>query len=441
MPPALLAVAAALAAPAPVLDRQPALPLQAMRPLSAAQMFILADQAQLRGDERLAARIYRAMLVDSSVDIRLEARFRLAKIEAAQANLRRAAILLRQILDEKPAAGAVRIELAQLLDRMGEEDSALRELRAAQASGLPPRVARLVDRYSEALRSARPTGASIEVAIAPDSNISRSTSSDTLGTVFGDFEIDKDSKAKSGLGLSLHGQAYRRFGLSGEASILVRGSASGDFYRKSRFDDFSLDLAVGPELQLGRNRLTLETGATQRWFGLKPHVRAARIAASLRRPLDRRTQLRLSGSAALLDYRSNDLQDGKSFSLQAGVERALSDTTGVALNLSGDRTAARDPGYSTRGWRAGLTVWKDVGRATLTAGAEFGRLHADERLALFPEERRDRYSRLSFGTTFRQFSFGGFAPVTRLVIERNKSTIEFYDYRRTRTEFGIVRAF
>ena len=100
MPPVLLVVAAALAAPAPVLDRQPALLSQGMRPLSAAQMFILADQAQLRGDGRLAARIYRAMLVDSSVDIRLEARFRLAKIEAAQANLRTAAILLRQILDE-----------------------------------------------------------------------------------------------------------------------------------------------------------------------------------------------------------------------------------------------------------------------------------------------------------------------------------------------------
>ena len=78
--------------------------------------------------------------------------------------------------------------------------------------GLPPAVARLVDRYSEALRAARPCGASLEIALAPDSNINRATRSDTLGTVLGDFDIDKDSKAKSGTGLSLHGQAYRRFG-------------------------------------------------------------------------------------------------------------------------------------------------------------------------------------------------------------------------------------
>jgi hypothetical protein len=70
-----------------------------------------------------------------------------------------------------------------------------------------------------------------------------------------------------------------------------------------------------------------------------------------------------------------------------------------------------------------------------------GRLNADERLLLFPDKRRDRYSRLTLGATFRQLTFRGFSPVTRFTIERNRSTIEFYDYKRTRTEFALVRAF
>jgi hypothetical protein len=78
---------------------------------------------------------------------------------------------------------------------------------------------------------------------------------------------------------------------------------------------------------------------------------------------------------------------------------------------------------------------------TLTAEAEFGRLHADERLLLFPDKRSERYSRLSLGTTFRQLEFRGFAPVARFSIERNRSTIAFYDFRRTRSELGFVRAF
>ena len=119
----------------------------------------------------------------------------------------------------------------------------------------------------------------------------------------------------------------------------------------------------------------------------------------------------------------------------------MSATTGVGLNLSATREALNDPGYSTRGWRAGLLGWRDVGRATVTAEAELGRLAADERLALFPDKRADRYSRFSLGVTLRQLEFRGFAPVARFTIERNRSTIEFYDYRRRRTEVGVVRAF
>ena len=36
---------------------------------------------------------------------------------------------------------------------------------------------------------------------------------------------------------------------------------------------------------------------------------------------------------------------------------------------------------------------------------------------------------------------GGFAPVARFTLERNKSTIELYDFSRTRSEIGLVRAF
>ena len=113
----------------------------------------------------------------------------------------------------------------------------------------------------------------------------------------------------------------------------------------------------------------------------------------------------------------------------------------MAASFSLDRQALKDPGYSTSGWRAGLTGWHDVGRMTLTFGIEIGHLHADERLLLFPDPRHDRSARLSLGASFRQLQYAGFAPVLRFSVERNRSNIAFYDYRRARTEIGIVRAF
>jgi hypothetical protein len=408
--------------------------------VSAATLFRIADTAAAGGNDVLARRTYRALMNDPSADIQLEARFRLALLESRNGKLEAAALLLREVVDRRPRAARPRLELAGVLDRLGDKDGAWRQVRAIQA--LPPAVARLVDRYSEALRAARPFGASFEFGFAPDSNINRATRSDTLGTVFGDFDIDKDSKAKSGTGIELRGQAYRRFALGGsDASLLVRVSSSADLYKQSAFNDIGVDLAAGPELMLGRNRLNVEAGVTQRWFGKKPFMRSARLGATVARPLGRRMQVRLSGSAALIDNQLNDLQDGKFYSGEVSVERALSATTGVALTASATRQALRDPGYSTTGWRLGLLGWHDLGRMTFTAGAEFGRLHADERLSLFPDKRADSYSRLSVGMTFRRLAFQGFAPVARFVVERNKSSIAFYDYSRRRTELGFIRAF
>ena len=418
-----------------------AAPQQLTVTATGSQLLGLAEQLLRAGDTAKARIILAALTADPSSDIRNEARFRSAKLLVAAGQTSRAALLLRQVVDERPDALPARLELAGLLDRMGDKDGAWRQVRAAQALGLPPAVARIVDRYSEALRAQRPFGASLEIALAPDSNINRATRSDTLGTVLGDFAIDRDSKAKSGTGLALNAQAYRRLPLGEDASLLVRLTGFGNLYRDKDFNDIAADVAAGPELNLGRNRVQAEVGLTQRWFGQKKFMRSARVGAIVSHPLGRRTLLRLSGSAALVDNQLNDLQDGKSFSGQLSAEHALSATTGLAASLGIDRASLKDPGYSTTGWRAGLTGWRDFGRVTLSAGAEFGRLHADERLLLFPDRREDRSLRLSLGATFRQLQFRGFAPVARFSIERNRSTIAFYDYRRTRTELGFVHAF
>ena len=409
--------------------------------VTAAQLFEVARAAADKGEAATAERAYEALIQDPSQEVRLEARFRLAMLEGKRSNLTRSATLLRQVIDQRPDAARVRLELASVLDRMGDKDGAWRQVRAIHAGALPADVARLVDRYSEALRAQRPAGTSIEFALAPDSNINRATRADRLGTVLGDFEIADEGKARSGTGVALSGQTYRRVPLRDDVSVLIRASGFANLYRQSRFNDIAADLAIGPEINLKRDRIQLELGATQRWFGQKPFLRSIRAAATLSHQIGSRTMLRLSGSASRIDNQQNDLQDGRGFSGQIGLEHALTRTTGFALSVSADRQSLREPAYSTTGWRAGVVGWRDLGRMTLTLGAEVGRLKADERLALLPERREDRYSRLSLGATFRQFNWRGFAPLLRLSRERNRSNVAFYDYRRTRTEIGVTRAF
>jgi hypothetical protein len=135
------------------------------------------------------------------------------------------------------------------------------------------------------------------------------------------------------------------------------------------------------------------------------------------------------------------LQDGRGLSLAARYERSLSPRLTVSLGVGADRFSAKEDAYSTRSWTLAANAYRDVGRTTVDIGAEFGRLKADDRLAILPQARDDRLMRVHLGAVFRQLTVAGFAPTMRFTVERNRSNVEYYDYKRTRTEFGVSRAF
>jgi hypothetical protein len=405
------------------------------------ELFAMAEAAQRSGHSELAESYYRALTHDPVLQIRNEARFRLAMILARQSKLAASATLLRQILDEQPQAQRVRLELARLQDLMGDDAAARRLLREAQAGGLPSDVIRFVDRYSAALRARKPFGASVDISVAPDSNINRATRRDALDTVFGDFALNDTAKETSGVGLAVRGQFYGRLRLSAHAALLARVSGAGDFYRAASFNEVAFGVSAGPEFSVGQDRLAIEGGFQKQMFGGRVASSSITVAASLLHPLDRQSQLRLNGSVGARTDGFNRLQDGKTYAATIGYERALSATFGIGGSAAFDRQSLRDPGYSTTDVQAGIFAYRELGATTFVASAAFGRLVADERLFLYPERRRDRFARISLGATFRQMAVSGFAPFARLTLERNASNIAIFDYRRTRAEMGVTHAF
>jgi outer membrane protein len=259
--------------------------------------------------------------------------------------------------------------------------------------------------------------------------------------VIGDFVIDDSSKGRSGVGAAVRGAAHARADLSQQVSLVARLAGDASLYRDKRFNDIIAELSAGPEVRLGRTRLSLDLGAGQQWHGMKPYQRSLRAAGSATFAVDSVSQARVDGALRWTDNRVNDLQDGRGWSLRGRYERAISPQLSLSASLATDRFDARDDAYSTRSWLAGISAHRDIGRMTVSAGAEVGRLKGDERLALLPEARDELFTRFSLGAVARQFTVAGFAPVAKVTIERNRSNVAFYDYRRTRTEFGISRAF
>ena len=410
--------------------------------LSAAQLFAFADAARDAGRYADAEAAYRALSADPDIELRNEARFRLGLMLADREHkFREAAIEFRRILDEKPRAARVRLELARMDAALGNLGAAGKELRAAQASGLPNDVGRLVRFYANALNARKRFGASVEVAIAPDSNINRATRSDTLGTVIGDLTLDNNARAQSGVGLSLRGQTYWRGTIDPKLSVLVRASGSADLYRASQFDDIAGSLQAGPDVTLGRDRISLAVGPGWRWYGLHPYSLSLGGTIDWQHVLGKRGQLRVDGSFASIDNRLNDLQDGKSYALAVGVDRSFSARFGGGVQLSGDREAARDPGYATASGGINAYVFREMGRTTAVASIGYSHLEADARLFLYPERRRDDRFTASLSATFRTFQVASLAPLARVRWERNISSVELYDYKRISVELGVSAAF
>jgi len=439
MPPLFPLLAASFASPIIVTLPEPQVAQSVA--LSPSEMFAAAEASLRRGDAAAAETIYRALTADRSPELRSEARFRLANLLIGERRYKEAGLLLRQILDEQPSAQPARLKLAQVLALLGDEAAARQELRAARAGGLPPDVAAMVDRFSAALRSRKPVGGSIQIGIASDTNINRATRSNTLGTILGDFVLNKDAKAHSGLGLSADGQAYARVPLATTSSMLLTLSNSSDLYRRKRFDDINLVARAGPEFNVGKSRANVSLGLGRRWYGGHLYTSAVGGRIDVTRPLSGVAQVRVSASADHIRNHSNRLESGWAYSGSAIFDRALSNRAGAGFTVGATRRSLRDGGYSTTSGELTGFAYRELGGTTVTGSLSVGRLLADERLLLFPKKRSEWSLSGTAGATFRQLTVHGFAPTVQLTLERNRSTVEIYDYRRAALEIGIVRAF
>ena len=409
--------------------------------LKAVDLFRLADEARAKGRVADAETIYDALAKDPNPEVRAEARFRHGMMLAGLKRYREAAVLFRALLDEKPGATRVRLELARVLAAMGKEAEARRELRQAEAAGLPPDVAAVVDQFSQALRSTQRYGGSINVSVAPDSNINRATAARTLDTVIAPLTLSKDAREESGIGFEGGAQGFLRLPLAPNLDLVPRVSGQADIYGPSEFDDISGSAMLGLDWRLGRDKISPSVGETWRWYGGSLYATTQVVSVDWTHPIGNRAQLETQVSAGRARYALNDLQNGGLYAGAVSYERALTPKMGASLTLDVTRQNAADPGYAT--WQGGgtLLTWRDIGRTTFFLSGGVHRLEGDAQLFLFPDRRREWLYQASGGATLRRFTWRGFAPVVKVSFERNQSTVGLYDYRRVVTSMGIAGAF
>ena len=407
---------------------------------SAAQLFVLADRLFADGDLAGAAGILEALTHDKNVELRAEARFRLAAVREKMGDLPGAVQALGELLSEQPDANPARLELARILSRMGKVKEARAELARAEAAGLPPEVEQNVRRFSSALQSRRKRGLSLDLASGPDSNINRATSANYVDTIIAPFELDPDARAQSGVGFSVGAVAFSRDDPLG-IGLLTRAGLHADLFGKSRFNDIQLNLDSGPELGTPLGRLRPAILYERRWYGGDPYSTGIGGAVNLLKGFGTRTQVELDASRLRQRIDPNRGQDGWRTTLGISVLRSLGSDASARLTLRGANLDARVEPESLRQRTASLLLARQFTPLTLFGEAGYTRTKGVEPLFLFGKTRRDRRLDLAGGLIFNRLRLGGFAPLVRVTYSDSKANIAIYDYRRTRLDFGLSRSF
>ena len=335
----------------------------------------------------------------------------------------------------------MRLQLAYVLARMGDEDGARSQFRRASAAGLPPEVARAVDRFRPALQSSRRLGFGLEVSVAPDSNINRANASSTANIGSTVLDLSPDAQAQSGVGFSTALQGFWRPRLNERANLLFTANAKADLYGKSRFNEVIMSAGAGPELLLGRSRVRPAGLVGARWFGGKLYSESYGVTLNWLRQLDRTSEVQLDLTTIQSNYRINPAITGFATSGALRYERALSPRLYGRILARVDRQDARDPAYASWSMGGELLLSRDLGKFSIYGRAGYYRTRGDAAFSLPPQRRRDTLTDLEAGVILKTLAIGGFAPVIRVHRTANRSPVFFYDFHRTRLEFGATHDF
>ncbi|PEQ14096.1 hypothetical protein B2G71_00265 [Novosphingobium sp. PC22D] len=355
----------------------------------------------------------------------------------------------RRVLENHPEQTRVRLELARALMAMRDYDGAEYHLRlAAQDESLPEDIARIIGDARNVIRSNRRLRFGFDFGFAPDSNINSATAAETIDVNFGStrlpLRLDDAARERSGVGVTASGYASLRLPTAERMSLVFDTNLSMINYDGADFDDYTAQVAGGPEFRLGEGRnLTLQAVALNRWYGGETAARQFGARATLQQEigLDRRVALQVDARHNV--SRINSGYDGWQLGANLTYEQVIAKSAIVSASLIGRREMDDFDAYSnkTLGVSGGIGGELPLGiNAGLSGAATWSKF--DEAQPFFSFERREDWriqGRAYVG--LRQVRVAGFSPSMEYNYIRVDSNYDLYASDRHRVQFKLARYF
>ena len=377
--------------------------------------------------------------------LKLQTRFLTGFVTAQSGDHRGAASIYKSILAENPGQTRVRLELAREMLAMGKKQSADRQFKIAQQDkDLPIDVARTIRAVRNVIRSQRAWHVDFDFGFMPDTNINSATGNETIDSAYGQLALDKNARAKSGIGETASISAGARLPIGKKASMLVDFDAAGTNYKGVTNDDYQVQLAAGPELRLSEKlSVSAEAVGAERWYGGHPIMGQLGSKLGMQLTLDDRDRIGVQVDIRHTNASFDHDYSGWQGSTYLTFERAVSKSLVLSTGLFARRDWLRADAYSNKEFG----VIAGIG-GELRHGINFGlsgsvsRAKFDGPMWIFsPEPRKDMRYNLRATLGDRHIRVLGFSPQVSISYSRIDSSIDYYTTQRTRFRFALARYF
>jgi outer membrane protein len=371
-----------------------------------------------------------------------------------EGDLTGAAKIYRALLASDPSLTMVRIQLAQTLEKLGQDDSAKHHLKLLEAEAPSAQVAGGIRSFIDRIDAKKPFKFSGFASIAPSTNINNGSShskvySPYLGENGDYFNIPESEQKHTGVGVYAGASMgySKRLGNNWEA--VLAADISGQLYLNPKINTYGSSQSAEMRYHLNNGYIGLG-GVADQAFGFQ-------YASSLKEALayhsfgPRVSFLRFVGDHDTLHastvyewrkYAGASLLDGTAFLSEAAYNHGFNQTFNVTFSGGYDNVKANAQGISYDTWFGGLGFYKELQHGISLNGRSQLRLsNFEDSINWFGITRSDQRYIGSLAVTKRDFNFAGFAPSLAYTYTRNVSNVASYDYDSHNIDFRLTKDF
>lgn len=288
----------------------------------------------------------------------------------------------------------------------------------------------------------KPVGFSGYFSILPSSNVNRGSTNAVFDTNLGQFVIDPNSQAESGVGVQLGFSGYIRHLTSPTSRISLTWNASGTRYEEDRYDSTVGNLALSYEQITPSGSWFVSPYFRKTWPNDESGNGALGLRFGLIHRLNDQNRLGFSFSHEYRDYVVQDYHDGTFTNASINMSHQVNPSLSLNGGFGFERSAPGENHLQYNGGKLFAEVAKSwEGGLQTSFGFEYGvrKFEGDYPLTSFPRE--DDFYKIMIGVHYSRIDIQSFTPRLSCSHTVNHSNVAFYDFTVTECQATISRNF